>query len=710
MKMKLAYLNILLTACLLNTTFGIKTHLFVNKGYDLFAQGELENVSLNNYGVLKKAPSLTEISTIESPIVWKVVHKPTGGFYIGTGNTGIIYDLSIEGETTKIFDPEEILSRALAIDKEGNLFVGTSPNGRVYKIKQGGRPEIYFDPAETYIWDIQFDSTGNMFVATGGKGKIYKLTAEYQKNEDAILWFESTQTHLNTLAFGPNDELYAGSGPNGYLYKIPEQNKGEVLYNSGSKEISHIFPKEDGSVFFATFSSKKSKKSAPNTSDSKDSNSSTAPAVKKNETYGKIFKMEPNGFVRLFWRLPNTSIFSLTPFEDSWLVGSGDNGKIYKVKDTNDWELFQQTATGGQVTSLQNVKTADKNDLFVITSNPSRVYKLNPAEENTSSYQSSVVDAKQIANWGSLQVFNENNQDDVAISLMTRTGNVEKHDATWSEWVAVENQKIKSGKGRYLQYKIEFKANSPAIRSLNAYYHLNNIAPDIKRINVVPLGFGLIKGMPQKINMGIDKLQDKGDPMRHLDPKPGADKLMLESTRNTFTAAWKAEDPNKDDLLFKVMIKKLTSDKWITLADKHDAVIFSSSTRGLDDGYYQIKVTATDSLDNPAHLALESSRESEPFLVDTSSPTITIDNVETNTTNRTSRVQFSIIDTASNILVSAYKLNGKDALRAFPDDNLFDSKDESFTLNLTNLPSGEQSLLIEAQDTSGNRTIHQMTF
>ena len=103
----------------------------------------LKNVSLSNTGVLKLAPALEELVEISAPIVWTAIADKDGNLYLGTGNLGKILKVDTEGEISTMFSPEEVLSRALAIDAEGNLFVGTSPMGRVYRITPGGRPEIY---------------------------------------------------------------------------------------------------------------------------------------------------------------------------------------------------------------------------------------------------------------------------------------------------------------------------------------------------------------------------------------------------------------------------------------------------------------------------------------------------------------------------------------------------------------------------------------
>ena len=102
--------------------YGVRTQSFLHSVYEDFIKGEFENVSLGNEGHLQLAPALTEWVEIDEPIIWAAVADADGNLYLGTGNRGKVLKVNAEGEVTDYFSPEEILSRALALDGEGNLF------------------------------------------------------------------------------------------------------------------------------------------------------------------------------------------------------------------------------------------------------------------------------------------------------------------------------------------------------------------------------------------------------------------------------------------------------------------------------------------------------------------------------------------------------------------------------------------------------------
>ena len=222
------------------TASAVQTSSVLQADYEAFSAGEPANVSLSNLGELSLAPSLSQLAVLDDPIIWRSVTDADGNLYLGTGKNGVVYKMSPEGELETVFEPEEILSRALALDAEGNLYVGTSPSGRVYRIPPGQRPEIYFDPADEYIWGLAFDKEGNLYVATGASGTIYKLKPDFKPGDEAVKWFETDRAHVTSLAFAPNGDLLAGTAPRAYVYRIAPDGKGTVIYNAGTDEISGI--------------------------------------------------------------------------------------------------------------------------------------------------------------------------------------------------------------------------------------------------------------------------------------------------------------------------------------------------------------------------------------------------------------------------------------------------------------------------------------
>ena len=101
-----------------------------------------------------------------------------------------------------------------------------------------------------------FDKEGSLYVATGSEAVIYKLPENFQPEDEPVIWFECEQSHLTSLAWDAEGNLLAGSSPEGILYRITGNGKGFALYNTGAQEIKQILAREDGGIYFSTFSTK----------------------------------------------------------------------------------------------------------------------------------------------------------------------------------------------------------------------------------------------------------------------------------------------------------------------------------------------------------------------------------------------------------------------------------------------------------------------
>ena len=719
---------------ILPALLAVRTQFFSDDSYAGFNKGEFSNVSLSDQGLLQLAPALTEVADLDEPVVLSTVVGPQGAIYLGTGNYGKVVKVSPSGEMETIFQPEEILIRALAVDEQGALYVGTSPVGRVYRIVDGKHPEIFFDPEETYIWDLLFDREGNLFVATGDPGRIYKLAADFASGDEPLLWFSTDQTHLTVLAWDANGYLLAGSSPGGILYRITGAEEGFALYDSEAREIKHIEALEDGSVIFSTFDINKTASTLTVQQPIKDQDENEFTVTATTQGTGKpaepaarlnsgplgssiLYKLDKEGFVWALWRTPRSNIYSFQRLgQGEWLVGTNDDGKLYTVSENREWSLLQQLPLGGEISGLLP-DPAQAGAVLVITGNPAKIYRLEKENSAEGSFTSDTLDARQVARWGKLLPVSGGSAPPLA-SFRTRSGNTSKHDNTWSDWQEVENDDgvwtIRSPNARYLQYEATFSAESETLpqsaglRQVRVFYQTKNAAPTITSIRLIPKGFQLLKTVSNPTPIDLSKLldgksignnQDRPEARRQLRPL-GEDGLL--------TVAWKAYDPNGDRLEYTVSLKGDSDDEWITLADKLEDPVTTIDTKGLTEGYYRFGVSASDSPDNQEDHALSTFRLSEIFLVDNTSPVLSIDDQDVSGGHAS--MVFTARDSHSVLQSAGYTLDGRPLRSALPDDGLFDSKEETFTLEFSELSEGAHSLIFKVQDEKGKSAVITVPF
>lgn len=692
-----------------------------------FISGELEEVSISNLGEVRIGPTVETIAELEEDVIFDAAVADSGTIYISTGNEGTIYSIAAGQDPEILFTPPQILSHALAIGPDDAVYVGTSPNGRVYRIVPGQRPEVYFDPEEMYVWDLLFDDDGALFVATGSEAKIYRVPPNFQPGDEAEVWFTSDRSRITTLAFDREGKLLAGAGPKSYLYRINAQDDGEVLFNAGTDEIANIWASPAGDIYFSTLHrsgppsgvthvtaldlpmllEQINKANGNGSNGEHHSNGNGAieeepPAPASAPSF--LFRYGTDGFAEPVWSPGGSNIFSFISTEaDHFLVGTDDDARLYEVDSMTNWSLTGQVPSGGQISRL--LKKSDGSYL-VFSSNPAAIYELSSKPADSGSLITESIDAGAVARWGRL--LPSGNVE--GISWQTRSGNASEPDETWSDWADTDNLAVISPHGRYLQVKMDFTDPVALLSELRAFYIFNNSAPVVNRINVLPVGLRVLKlAAPNKPPLNINVLTGKKEIPKSFGALPPP-RMQVRSTGDEgfISFGWNAFDPNGDEMIFSFSLKGEGTETWALLASDIEEKVFSLNTRGMDDGYYRAKVTASDAPSNPPGEALEGSLISSRFLVDNTPPDITLESQDVSDSSAT--LSFKVEDAFSVIVSAFYILDGGKAKKVFPKNLLFDSTELLFEIVIDDIDPGEHTLVFQVEDESGNIATNQLSF
>jgi len=729
----------------------VSTDTAVQVSYDHFEDGKMENISIPSDGGLRLAPALEQIAKLDAAVIWKAVADKDGNLYVGTGNDGKVFKVTPDGKATVLFEPGESLARSLALDDKGNLYVGTSPDGYVYRITPGGRPEIYFHPGDTYIWDLQFDIKGNLYVATGAKGHIYRLPPDYKADQTAEVYFTTDRTHVTTLAFDSQGALLAGAGPKSLVYRITDKDKATVLASPGGEEISGLSAQPDGSVYFSTFNKPSGASSSSGRSGSSSASaagstppaaaagggggappptagddgadgatdaaggpsggSPPSPSTASGPKYSQLYRINPSGFVEPVWSLARTGVYSFRPLPNGrWLVGSDQHGRIFDATSPSDWNLLQETPEGSEVSVL----LADPKDAaatFVFSSNPAQIYHLGSKPAASGTYTCEPFDGDQTARWGTLRTLAVPPMPNFPLAgakWETRTGNTPKPDSTWSDWQPIaDTTDIASPAARYFQYRVTLTDAAVTVRRLSVYFEHFNAAPVIDRLGVLPVGVDISTSSPPRAPVDLRTILE-GDSSALSSSPPSRPQVRATGESGAFSVAWHATDANTDPLSYTVNLRAVGDAKWVTLADDLMQPVFSFSSHGYADGYYQVQVIASDKLANPPGQARTGERTSTPFLINNTGPTVTLDS---QTGDATRYIITFHAHSATTVLDHAqYTLDGQPSKPALPDGNLFDKPDHVFHVQLDHLKSGSHSVVFEVVDEADNPGSAKVTF
>jgi len=621
-------------------------------------------------------------------------------------------------ETEKYLTNEHIF--AMATDVSGRLLAGIS--GKQCKLCrfEDDEMEVIFEPDDAkYIFAIIVDDDGNIFVGTGPEGKIYRLDPRARKK--ARLIYDSREKNILSLAIGPDGAIYAGSDGRGLVYRIdPETEKVTVVYDSEQPEITALLSVGDsksGAALYAAatsanmvqtqtqfaassargYSTGRSEAEAEENKSSDDSTgdlklevantekpktskppSGTPPVRKgaKPSQASHIYEITPDGFVTdVFGQA--VVFFCLADQDGTLLAGTGNSAKLFSVDPALEQQaVIYEDEQAAQITAIARAGE----DAYIGTANPAKLVKLTAGFAAEGTYVSDLIDAGQPAKWGKLQI-EADIPDGCQVLAAARSGNVKDvNDPTFSQWsepvTVTEPLQLSCPLGRFCQYKLILQSRdgskSPLIREIAVASAVPNLAPKVASVVVSRVSTSTKKGY--------------------------------------FKISYVARDANSDKLIYKIDFRKLGRTNWIELKDELEAASFEWNGKTVEDGRYEVRVTASDEKGNTVTTKLVSSRVSEPVVVDNTGPVVA--DIETSSSpendGRYKIFKAQVSDELSAIGKLEYTIDSNaDWISTVPDDLVYDTTDESFTVRVDKakkLPAGDHVLTIRVSDAVGNTT------
>jgi hypothetical protein len=301
-------------------------------------------------------------------------------------------------------------------------------------------------------------------------------------------------------------------------------------------------------------------------------------------------------------------------------------------------------------------------------------------------YRSAAHDAGGVARFGLLTY-----RATGAITVDTRSGNTARPDTGWSPWQPVTAQAaapggqqrglVRSPAARYLQYRFTWPAASRAeVTHVQVHY-----AP----LNQAPVCTELKAGETPSGRTPVQRPTFVTTPTTSA---PGEIKIE-----------WRVSDPDGDPLLYRAYYRAVGDVAWKRV---HDAPSITDAsvkwrTDTLPDGWYEVRVEASDERANSPDRAGSCQRTSGPVLVDHSRPEITALKVAYPFVSGVARDAFSRI---AGVVYSVD--DGKTWSLVDPVDGLFDQETESFSFRIRpTLAPGAYTLLVQAFDAVGNATV-----
>lgn len=646
----------------------VSTQVFVLDDAASLAAGELDGTAVHSDGRVTIGLEARRLELEGVDVAWCIARGPNGVTYVGTGNGGKVYRL--RGETLSVFaETGQLLVSALAVGDDGTVYAGTLPEGRIYAISPAGEMREFARPeGAEHVWALEFDPRrSRLFAGTGPEGKVFAIDVR----GDAEVFFDSEAGHVMSLAIDGDGTLYAGTSDEAVVYRLRAPGRAEVVYDFPGNEVTALAVRDGALAVVANDMPAPRRASAVRTK-TKATKAATTSTPRPGK--GRIWRVRAGDAERVL-RHDASHFTSVELAEDGTIyAGTGKDGRIVRVADD------RTSATWIDVEERQvlDISLLDGDPLFV-TGDTGALYRIAEGRPQTALWTSKVLDSRFTSRWGRLVWRGEG-----ALEMMTRSGNTASPDDTWSDWSAPMTSPgpVRSPAARFVQLQGRFTRDPDAtLRAVQLYYLPRNQRAAVSHV---------------ALSVGSTSAKKKAAAKA---PRPA-------KASSRYKLGWKVDNTDRDRMRYRLRFRQESQPQWRTMLPEEEvltATHYTWETNGIPDGWYVVQVEASDEVDNPAAIALSSTADSEPLLIDNHAPRIE------GLAQRGGAIVGRAVDSLGPIRRLEYAVDGRTWRIFFPVDDLFDAADERFELPLEGFEPGSYIIAVRVTDSGGNTATSEIT-
>jgi sugar lactone lactonase YvrE len=715
--------------------FAVETKSWTHNSQQEFEKGTLKGLSMRSDGRLTLAPVFRELADPSIAYLWALAVDSTGTVYAGGGGPGAstarLIAIDAAGKTRTVADLPGLQIQALAVDSKDRLYAATMPDGKVFRVSPDGKHDVFYEPKTKYIWAMAFNSKGELFVATGDGGEIHRVGADGKGS----VFFKTEETHARSLAIDINDNVIVGTEPGGLVIRVSPAGEGFVLYQSGKREVTAVAVSRAGVIFASAAGTKSPATSGPTslsvpipTVAPQASAAGTPPGPRAPTVVpavpvipapstppasisggSEVYRIGTDNYPQRVWSHPQDVVYSIA-FDPSGraVLGTGNKGNIHRI----DSELVSTLMINASPTQVTALTTGPKGRLFAATGNVGKVFQIGPEVEKQGTYESEPMDVGYFSYWGSVRYKAENNGGGVRFE--TRSGNLDRPHKNWSSWAAVDSttSRVTSPPARFLQYRVTLESSpagqSPDLREIEIAYMAKNVAPVIEEIEITPANYrfntppAVSSTSTQSITLPAlaPGRRQAATPAVKLDSGSSSQTVLY--SKGSAGARWAVSDANGDELVFKVEIRGVQEREWKLLKDKVVEKHLSWDSTAYPDGEYLLRVTASDSPDNPPDKALSTQLESDRFVIDNTPPEMS--GLTGSRTGGKLTIKWRARDARSVIRKAEYSLDGAEWVVVEPSTRLSDAPELDYAVSAEHAGS-EATVAVRVTDEYENQAV-----
>lgn len=685
-----------LAALAAGSAFAAETEWWVSDSASDYAKAESRGVVVDPEGVLSLGPALREWRSDSVGVIWSLAPLPDGSVAVA-GDRGRIDRWTESGGFRPWVSLGNVQVLALAADGDG-VVAGTAPGGAVYRVAANGDTTLLARTGERYVWGLAPAGGGAWYAATGTKGRLLKVSRGAVR-----VMLDSDESNLVSIVSDGKGGCFAGGDSKGRVFHVRADGSTRTVFDAAEDEVRALAIGRDGALYAAGLSG------SAVASGSSGGGDDDRPQPAKSAVGGArstVYRIVPDSSVVSWWVASQPMIFALAQTPLGFLAATGNAAGISRIDragGATQLALFPQ----GQITALAVTKGGA---VIAAGSNPGAVWKLGPERAARGELISPAQDLKRIAQFGRVRWHGEGG----GVRIETRSGNCDPPDTTWSRWsggaVSEAGAEVAAPPARYLQWKIVLDSPATRVSSVEIATRERNLAPSIEDLVVAPQGVAFREGELTPRMESVTQTLPGGQKVEYSMPSASTPKQLRELPMWALglrTLQWRGVDPNGDPLTYRVEVRPEGGRDWIEIGKDLTNSTFTWDTRGLPDGRYRIRVTASDRATNPLGEEGTAVATSAPFVVDNSPPRI--EKFDAN--GVTGAVSFSgQAADGENVLTRVEVALDDDVWRQVaPEGGLTDSRDVRFSGRWPDVTPGDHTLSVRVVDAGGNpavRSVH----
>jgi hypothetical protein len=658
----------------------VGTRTFELDTLEKLSGGDVEGVAVGSDGVVRAGWTLgnAAIPVDSGTTAPCAVTLADGSILVGTGPANGGKVVRMAGDQASVYaDTKESAVNALAVDRAGVVYAATTSN-RIYRVSSG-KAEVYATLSGVdSVFALAFDKSGVLYAGTGSDGAVVRVAP----GAASSVYFKTDDPFVVALAADDDGTLYAGTSGKGLVYRIHGPGRAEVLYDPPGEDVHALAVGPNHSLFAIA----NDEPSAGQTEDHdagshRTTGGRTLPgpmaAPRSKPGKGSLWRFDAAGRPERMMHHDEFHYVSLAvDARGAPYVGTGADGRVYTVDDAHAVSLVADM-TERQIGAIG----LSGRTWFVVGSDPAVVHRILSTGGPDAVWTSKPLDAGLRARFGHLTW-----RATGTVEVSTRTGDTPTPDTTWSAWSGpvAPGGATTSPPGRFVQMRARLRDAAATIADPVLAFVTDNLRAVVTEVGARPSAKESKDAIPSS----------GGEPPRH---------------EGVVHVAWKVENPDNDELRYRVQFRRDGQARWIDATSPDDVLTkpeLDWDTAALPEGKYRVRVDASDEMANPPGDVTHHALESAPVLVDNTPPVIKTLTVQGR------RLRAEVVDGLGPIARVEVAIDGRVEWRPLaPVDGIFDTADETIDADIgawIGKEPGPHLVAVRAFDAAGNAVVREV--